>query len=150
MTNNTSFSTTGKTPNEIAYRFSPRRPLDLLFNSILSNIFQAHTDAADAISFVLINRRTNYNQKHQLLVMKIEDWAMLKLHKQYFIPFSAGVTKNLIQQYVDLFQVIREVGCLAHKLEVLSDCRIHFVFFVPQLEPAPSPIKDLFGRLHPQ
>lgn len=27
--NNTFFSTTGKTPNKIAYGFSPRRPLDL-------------------------------------------------------------------------------------------------------------------------
>ena len=37
--NNTSSSITGKTPNKIAYGFSPRRPLDLLSDLLLPNIF---------------------------------------------------------------------------------------------------------------
>lgn len=53
--NNTSSSTTSKTPNKIAYGFSPRKPLDLLSNPLLPNTFQACTDATNAISFALAN-----------------------------------------------------------------------------------------------
>lgn len=60
------------------------------------NASVARTDAADAISFALLNQKEHYDRKHQLLFMKVGDWAMLRLHKGYSIPSSAGVTKKLI------------------------------------------------------
>lgn len=108
--NNTSSSTTGKTPNKVAYGFSPRRPLDLLSDPLLPNTLQARTDATDAISFALANQKTHYDRKHQPLFMKIGDWAMLRLHKGYSIPSSAGVTKKLTQQYVSPFRILEKVG----------------------------------------
>ena len=148
--NNTSSSTTGKTPNEIAYGYSPRRPLDLLSDPLLPNTFQAHTDATDAISFALANQKAHYDQKHQPLFMKVGDWAMLKFYKGYSIPSSVGITKKLTQQYVGPFQVVERVGRLAYKLDVMGDWRIHPVFSLAQLEPAPSPTEDPFGRPRPQ
>lgn len=62
--NNIFFSTTNKTPNKIAYDFSLYRLFDLLFDSFLSNIFQACTDRIDAISFAFFNQKAYYNQKH--------------------------------------------------------------------------------------
>lgn len=62
--------------------------------------------------------------------MKVEDWAMLKLHKDYLIPSSMGVTKKLIQQYVGPFQIQKKIGCLAYKFDIPSDWRIHPVFSV--------------------
>ena len=53
--NNTSSLTIGKTPNEIVYGFSLHRLLDLLSDLLLSNTFQARTDATNAISFALAN-----------------------------------------------------------------------------------------------
>ena len=147
--NNTSSSTTSKTPNEVAYSFSPRRPLDLLSDPLLPNILQARTDATDAISFALANQKAHYDRKHQPLFMKVGDWAMLKLHKGYSIPSSAGVTKKLTQQYVGPFRILEKVGRLAYKLDVLHDWKIHPVFSVAQLEPAPLPIKDPFHRPRP-
>ena len=148
--NNISFLTTGKTPNKIAYGFSSRRPLDLLSNLLLLNIFQTRMDTADAISFALANQKAHYDRKHQTLFMKVEDWAMLKLYKGYSIPSSAGVTKKLTQQYVGPFRVLEKVGRFAYKLDVSLDWRVYLVFSVAQLEPAPSPIDDLFyrARLH--
>ena len=119
--NNTSSSTTGKTPNEIAYGFSLRRPLDLLSDPLLPNTFQARADTADAISFALANQKTNYDRKHQPLFMKVGDWAMLKLHKEYSIPSSASVTKKLTQQYVGPFRVFEKVGRLAYKRDLPLD-----------------------------
>ncbi len=95
--NNTSLLTTGKTPNEIAYGFTPRRSLD--FFSILPSFAIAtnRIEAADAISFAIANQMTHYDRKHQLLYMKKGEWTMLRLHKRYFIPATLGITKKLTQ-----------------------------------------------------
>lgn len=39
------------------------------------------------------------------MFIKIGDWAILYLHKSYFILSFVRVTKKLTQQYVSLFQV---------------------------------------------
>ena len=95
--NNTSSSTIGKTSNEIAYDFSLKKPLNLILAIDVPNACVARANAVDAISFALLNQKEYYNRKHQPLFMKVSDWAMLRLHKGYLIPFSAGVTKKLIQ-----------------------------------------------------
>ena len=71
---------------------------------------------------------------------------MLKLHKGYSIPSSAGVTKKLTQQYISPFRVPQKVGRLVYKLDVPLDWRVYPVFSVAQLEPAPSPADDPFNR----
>ncbi len=150
LLNNTFSSTTGKTPNEVAYRFSPRKPLDLCLATILPDTYVARTRAVDVISFALANHKEYYNRSHQPLFMKVGDWAMIKLLKGYSIPSSVGVTKKLTQQYVGPFRIIKRVGCLAYKLDIPNDWRIHPVFSVAQLEPAPSPTEDPFQRPRPQ
>lgn len=119
--NNTSSSTTGKTRNEVAYGFSSRRPLDLLSPPGLPAAFQARADVVNAISFILTNQKAHYNRKHQPLFLQVGDWAMLKLHKGYSIPFSLGVIKKLTQQYVGPFRVLKRVGRLVYKLDVPHD-----------------------------
>ncbi len=108
--NNTSSSSTGKTPNKVAYGFSPRRLLDLLAVLPIPNALATRTDAADAVYFTLLNLKVTYDRKHQPLFMKVGEWAMLRLHKGYSIPATAGVTKKLIQQYVGPFRIVEKVG----------------------------------------
>ena len=72
---------------------------------------------------------------------------MLRLHKGYSISVTAGVIKKLVHQYVGPFCIVEKVGRLAYRLDILPDWRIHPVFSVAQLEPAPPPAKDPFGRL---
>ncbi len=112
LNNNSSF-TTGKTPNEIAYGFSPRRLLDSTLAMEMRNAYVAHTNAANAILFALFNQKEYYNRKHQPLFMKVGNWAMLRLHKSYSILSLAGVTKKLTQQYVSPFRIKERVRHLA-------------------------------------
>ena len=130
----------------MAYDFSPRRPLDLLATLPIPDALAAHTDAAETMSFALLNQKVIYDRKHQPLFMKVGKWAMLRLHKGYSIPVTAGVTKKLTQQYVSLFRIIEKVGRLAYKLDVSPDWQIHLVFSVAHLELAPPPAEDPFGR----
>lgn len=74
---------------------------------------------------------------------------MLRLHKGNSIPSTAGVTKKLIQQYVDPFLILEKVGCLAYKLAISNAWRIYLVFSVAQLELAPFSYLNLFFRPHP-
>lgn len=108
-------------PNELAYRFSPKRPLDLCLTVISPETYVAHTKATIVIFFTLANQKEHYNRSHQPLFIKIGDWAILKLHKSYSIPFSIKVTKKLTQQYVGPFKIVEKVGRLAYRLEIPSD-----------------------------
>ena len=147
--NNTSSLTTGKTPNELAYGFSSRRPLDLLAALPIPDALAARADATEAIFFALLNQKLTYDCRHQPLFMKVGKWALLRLHKGYSIPTTAGVTKKLTQQYVSPFCIIEKVSRLAYKLDIPPDWRIHPVFSVAQLEPAPPPTEDPFVRPFP-
>ena len=133
----------------MAYGFFPRRPLDLLAALLTPDALAARTDAAKAVSFVLLNQKVTYNRKHQPLFMKIGEWGMLRLHKGYSIPATTAVTKKLTQQYVGPFRIVEKVGRLAYRLDVPPDWRIYPVFSVAQLEPAPLPAEDSFGRPFP-
>lgn len=82
--------------------------------------------------------------------MKVEDWAMLRLYKSYSIPSSFGVTKELTQQYVGPFKVLKQVGQLSYKLNIPHNWKMHPVFSIAQLELALLPAKDLFGRPQPK
>lgn len=103
LLNNTSSSTIGKTPNKIAYKIFFRRLLDLYLTIISPNINVARTGAADSIVFAFFNYKKYYDKKHQLLFIKVENWAMLKLYKGYLIFSSLKVTKKLTQQYISSF-----------------------------------------------
>lgn len=147
--NNTSSFSTGKTPNKMAYGFSPRRSLDLLAALPTTDALAACTDATEAVFFALLNQKVTNDRKHQPLFMKIGEYTIFWLHKGYSIPAIAGVTQKLTQQYVGPFRIVKKVGRLAYKLDVPPDWRIHSVFSVAQLEPAPLPAKDPFGRPFP-
>lgn len=116
----------------------------------MPDTYVTRTGATNAIFIAFANFKEHYNRSYQPLFMKVGDWIMLKLHKGYSIPSSVEVTKKLTQQYVGPFLIIERVGCLASKLDIPSDWRIHPVFSVAQLELAPSPTKDLVGRSLPQ
>lgn len=60
LLNNTSSTSMGKTPNGVAYGFSPRRPLDLCSTVTQLDAYVARTKATNAISFALTNQKEHY------------------------------------------------------------------------------------------
>ena len=104
-------------------------------------------DAADAIAFDQMNAKFHYDRKHQPMFMKQGDYALIKLHKDYNIPFAAS--RKYSQQFVNPFQIIEKVGRLAYRLNIPDTWRIHPVFSVAQLESCPPPKADPFQRFRP-
>lgn len=148
LLNNSVSSTTGKTPNEVAYGFTPNTALDLLNTASSPEFLSTRTAAKDAIAFANINAKYHYDRHHQPMFLKVGDYAYLRLHKGYNIPANLGITKKLAQQYVGPFKVLERVGRLAYLLEVPEDWQMHPVFTIQQLEPAPLET-DPFDRPRP-
>lgn len=94
LLNNTSFSTTGKTPNEIAYRFSTTQLLDLLAANPTLDV-TSRLDTTNAIAFTTASQKEHYNRMHKPLFMKVDKWATLRLYKRYSIPSTWEVNKKL-------------------------------------------------------
>lgn len=78
--------------------------------------------------------------------MKIGNWALLWLYKDYSILAIARVTKKLTQQYVDPFLIKESVGCLVYKLDIPPNWKIYPVFLIVQLELASTPSEYQFQR----
>ena len=96
-----------------------------------------------------MNAKHHYDRKHQPLFMKIDDYALLRLHRGYEIPSTARYESKYSQQYVDPFKILKRIGRLAYRLEIPSHWRIHPVFTVTQLKPVPPPTDDPFNRQRP-
>lgn len=60
------------------------------------NTYVAYNNVANTISFAFLNQKKHYDKKHQPLFIKVRDWTILKLHKDYLIFFSIDVTKKLM------------------------------------------------------
>ena len=80
----------------MAYSFFLHRPLDFLAALPTLNALATCVNIVEVVSFALLNQKMTYNQQHQPLFMKLEEWAILRLHKGYSIPATAEVTKKLI------------------------------------------------------
>ena len=149
LINNSSSSSTTRTPNEIALGFTPNRPLDLLLASTPIDHDVARIEAQDALAYAQMNQKHHYDRSHTPMFLKVGDYALIRLHKGYKIPSTAKVTHKLGQQYVGPFPVLQKVGQLAYRLDVPNTWPIHPVFTIAQLEPSPPPSEDPYRRPRP-
>lgn len=78
--------------------------------------------------------------------MKIGNWALLRLHKNYKILAIVIVERELSQQYVNLFKVVKKVKTLTYKLVLSEHWRIHSIVFIAHLKFAFESRLDFFHR----
>ncbi len=81
--NNAVSSTTGKTPNEAAYGFTPLQASDLLKTCADDNSREAsrtRIQVSDAIAFAQMSAKHYYDQKHHPLLLRVGEYALLRLH----------------------------------------------------------------------
>ena len=159
--NNSVSSTTGKSPNETAYGFTPVQAADLWKSATVrsaeasfgeatfSAAARARVEVADFIAFAQMETKRHYDEKHKPMHMREGDYALIRLHKGYDISFTTILGPKYSQQYVGPFRVLKRVGRLAYRLDLSSHWRIHPVLFIAQLEPASASHTDPFQRPEP-
>ena len=86
----------------------------------------------------------HYDRKHQSIYLDVNDYALLRLHRDYNI-FSTKF-KKLNQQYVDFFRVVEKIKRLIYRLKISKHWMIHFVFIIAQLKSASPSSIDLYHR----
>ena len=150
--NNSISATTGKTPNEAAYGFTPVAALDLWKldtgkDPSMIDPTAARLAVADAIAFAQMRSKFYYDQSHKPLRLEVGQYALLRLHKGYHIP--SAKSRKLGMQRVGPFKILEKVGRLAYKLELPPHWRVHPVISVAHLEPAPCPGDDPYKRPRP-
>ena len=144
---NNSISFTNKTSNEICYDFISMQSIDLLKNSSIMSIEIAKMSAANAIAMTQMYAKNIYDENHHSLQLKIESWALLRLHKKYEISFIIVLNRKLFQQYVKLFQIVEKINTLTYKLNFSREWKIWFVVFIAQFEFSSTSNSDSFERI---
>src|SRR5947209_2435488 len=118
---NNSKSSTGKTPNEVVYGFTPNFAINYTTNPDI-DFPTARIDAADALDLAAINMKYYYDRRHTAMFLAPSNWALLRLHKGYNIP--SEYNPKLSQQYAGPFKILEKVGRLAYCLLLLEHWRI--------------------------
>ena len=144
--NNSASASTGKTPNEVVYGFTPNRHVDLMSGRAINPA--TRVEVQDAIAFANMSAKHNYDRRHRALDIEAGDYVLLRLHKGYNIP--SAKSKKLSQQYAGPFKVIERIGRMAYRLDIPLHWRVHPVFSVAMLEPVPPPNEDPYNRPRPE
>ena len=103
----------------------------------------------DIVDVIILNQMFNkaiYDKKHQFLFMKIDDWVLFRLHKNYNISFIARLNKKFSQQFVDFFQIVEKIDRFAYKLIISKNWRVYSIFIVVQLKSVSSFETNFFNR----
>ena len=83
-----------------------------------SAITRVRSEVIDAIAFAQMINKYYYDRKHQFLFMKIDDYALIKLHHDYNISTTEILDKKLSQQYIDSFKIFEKIDNLAYRLKL--------------------------------
>ena len=87
--NNSQASSTDRTPNKIAYGFTPNFAVDYTTDSDI-DFPLARIDAANALDFAAMNMKFHYDRRYTPMFLAPSDWALLRLHRGYNIPSATN------------------------------------------------------------
>jgi hypothetical protein len=145
--NNTRSIVTEKTSNELLYEITSNLSLNISStNKIVDNHTQLRKKAQNVIDWAQIINKAHYDRRHSSLFLQVDEWAMLRLHHDYSISESKNMTKKIFAQYVASFKIIQRIDRLIYRLNISSNWKIHFVFFVAQLKSVSDSAKNSFNR----
>ena len=152
---NNNVSNTDYTSNETIYDFISTQS-DLVSQSTIDqsvNVVDVRVARriirVDIVNVIILDQmfsKAIYDRKHQFLFMKIDDWVLFRLHKDYNISFIARLDKKFSQQFVDLFQIVEKIDRLAYKLIISKNWRVYSIFIVAQLKSVSSLETNSFNR----
>ena len=125
--------------NEVVYDFTSFQIIDLLkyfadfdknlqlhvniailFMSVAKSFLkkQIWQNVIDFIAFAQMQIKFYYDRKHQSMYFDVENYALLRLHRDYNIFFAKF--KKLNQQYVNSFRVAEKIKQLTYHLKILK------------------------------
>jgi hypothetical protein len=144
--NNTRSVVKERTSNELLYELVSNLSLNISITDKTLNHNQSRKETQNFIDWAQMINKSHYDRRHSLLFLKVDEWALLRLHHDYFISRSRIMTKKIFAQYVEFFKIIQRVDRLIYRLNISSDWKIYSVFFVTQLKSVFDSAKNSFNR----
>ena len=132
--------------NEICYDFISLQSIDLLKNFVTLNK-TSRTTTANVIVMIQMYAKNIYDFNHKELSMNVENWAFLRLHKDYEISFIIVLKRKLSQQYVKLFKKFQKINTFAYKLNISHEWKIWSVIFIAQFELSSASDTNSFKKI---
>ena len=84
------------------------------------------------MSFVNVQMKLCYDNKHKFFMLKIDDMIYLRLHKNYSL--SSKSSKKLFNQYVESFLIKQRINRLIYELNLFFMSRVHSIISIIQLK----------------
>ena len=112
--------------NEMIYDFISMQTLNLMkFSTIIELSFKNFRfivciKVFDVIVFAQMNVKYYYDEKHQLLFIKVDDYILIRLQREYNILFIATLSSKLNQQYARSFKILKKIDRLIYRLKLSS------------------------------
>ena len=143
---NNSIISIDKSSNEICYDFTSLRSSNLISQNrqIKTNIFKS---IQDIITHAQLLFKHIYDQKHQSLQLQVDEWILIRLHKNYNVSSTFILDKKLFQQYAEFFQITERIRNLAYRLAISSNWRIWSVISIAQLKSCSLSNQNSFQRI---
>ena len=116
-----------------------RIPPTILTYSKGSTSIQALNDALterDALLRQAQHRMTQKANAHRReLQLNIGDRVFVRLQPYRQTSLAQRASQKLVKRYYGPFTVLERIGPVAYKLNLLLDCKIHYVFYISMLKP---------------
>ena len=138
---------TDKSFNETCYEFISLRSTNLLLELFSSQETTIRFHVNDFIAHIQILTKHIYDRKHQSIQMNVDQWALLRFHKEYSISFSIVFEFKLSQQYAKFLKIIEKIDNLTYKFALSQNWRIHSVFSIAHLEFSFFSFENSFRRV---
>lgn len=136
-----------KSPNEALCDFTPNDSIRLLSTTTTVGPLPPNpVELSDAIDIAAIHAKRNYDSKHQTVYVNVGDKVYLRLHRGYNLPSQPHHEFGI--QRTGPFKVTERIGRLAYRLKLPEHWRVHDVFSIAHLEPAPK-TSDPYQRSQP-
>ena len=74
----------------------------------------------NALIYVQMNQKHNYDRFHISMFFTIGDYALLKLHKKYKIFSTTKIIHKLKQQYVGFFPIFQKIKRFAYRFDIFN------------------------------
>ena len=147
---NNTFTAVEQSSNEICYDFT-----SLIDSTLIKNTSVSHETIARIIREQIKNNIAHeqmlakyyYDNKHDNIQFEMNDWVLLRFHKNYTISSVKILSSKLLSQYIEFFQILERIDNLIYRLKISSNWKVHSVFFVTQLKLVESLMNDSFKRI---
>ena len=125
--------------NQLKFDFFFRDLITLLTNNIIDQlstvnfsrlVYQKKT--IHVILFVNTQIKFRYDNKHKLLMLKIDNMIYLRLHKNYNLLNKWN--KIFFNQHVESFFVKQRINRLTYELNLFSTLRVYLIISITQLK----------------